>query len=111
MQRGCGRAGLKTWKRDRKYFSNYKEVRDITAQAQKFFHLPLLIPRPRLKKFVEKTCGKKCTKAKNSQIKMKQGSMVYTKEKQGVTLDVKKTTEKIHEALQKLNAEENNVIG
>ena len=41
---------------------------------------------------------------------MKQGSLVYTKEKQGVTLDVKKTTEKIHEALQKLNAEENNVI-
>ena len=90
-------------------FSNYKEVRDLQLRHRNF-SVAFTYSEAKVKKFVEKTCGKKCTKAKNSQIKMKQGSLVYTKEKQGVTLDVKKTTEKIHEALQKLNAEENNVI-
>ncbi|MCR5691293.1 MAG: VanW family protein [Eubacterium sp.] len=78
--------------------SNYSELKRVEREGQNF-DLEFTYSEDSLSKFVKKKCGSKCTKAKNSKIKMKNGKLVYTDAKQGVQIDVDQTTQDIKKAL------------
>lgn len=79
-------------------FANYARLREVAAE-HKVFELAGNYSEKKLKSFVEKKCASKCTKAKNSKISMENGTLVYSKSRQGETLDVESTVQRIQTAL------------
>lgn len=79
-------------------FTNYAQIKEV-ASEHKVFSLAGNYSEEKLKHFIEKKCAKKCTKPKNSSIKMENGSLVYTKSRKGETLDVDSTMELAKKAL------------
>ncbi len=79
-------------------FANYARIKEVAAE-HKVFELAGNYSQKKLKNFVEKKCAAKCTKPKNSKISMENGTLVYTKSRQGETLDVDSTVQRIQTAL------------
>ncbi|MCH5266365.1 MAG: VanW family protein [Lachnospiraceae bacterium] len=79
-------------------FSNYAEIKEVGSEHM-VYQLEFSYSEKKLKKFVKKTCGKECTSAKNSNIKMKNGSLVYTDAREGVSIDTDTTIANIQTAL------------
>lgn len=78
--------------------TNYARLREI-QKNHVVLDLSFSYSDKKLKKFVSETCGNKCKKAKNSKIKMRNGTLFYTEAREGVTIDVEKTITGIKTAL------------
>lgn len=91
-------------------FTNYARVREVAAEHV-VYSMKEAYSDKKLKKFVKNICGKKCANAKNATIKRENGKFVYTKARQGVSLEVDGTVARIKAALseqgeaQEVNAE------
>lgn len=80
-------------------FANYVEIKE--AQNNHIvYDLTFKYSDEKIQSFVKKKCGKECTKAKNSKVKMQDGALTYTEAKDGITIDTESTMEKIKKALQ-----------
>ncbi len=79
-------------------FENYARIKKVAAEHV-VYTLTENYSDEKLQEFVRKKCAKKCTKMKNSSIRMKNGKLEYTKSRQGEVLDVRATTQVIQEAL------------
>ncbi len=79
-------------------FSNYAHIKAVEAENV-VFPLEFSYSEKKVKKFVKNQCGKKCTNAVDAKIKMKNGKLVYTESKDGVTIDTDATIKSIQEAL------------
>jgi vancomycin resistance protein YoaR len=86
-------------------FKDYAALKEIQKENISYT-LDYTYSEKKLKKFVSNTCGQKCTKAKNSKIKMKKGKLVYTEAKEGITVDVSQTIQEIKSALETQEKEE-----
>lgn len=86
-------------------FKNYAELKKIASEGT-VYHLSYSYSEKKLKKFVSGDCNKKCTSAKNSKIKMKNGKLMYTEARQGVTIDVDATVGNIKKALEEQEDED-----
>lgn len=86
-------------------FGNYAKIKEVAAEHV-VYPLTFTYSDKKLKKFVKNTCGKKCVSAKNSKIKMKNGELVYTEARAGVSIDVDKTVEKIKSVLKEQEEEQ-----
>jgi vancomycin resistance protein YoaR len=80
-------------------FEDYARLKEIQKENV-VYALDYVYSDKKLKKFVSRTCGKKCTKAKNAKIKMRNGKLVYTEAKEGITVDVNETITAIKNALE-----------
>lgn len=79
-------------------FENYARLRQV-KEEHVVYTLSENYSDDKLKSFIEKKCAKKCSKAKNAKIKMKNGQLVYTDSTQGESLDVEGTMEQVQNAL------------
>lgn len=79
-------------------FSNYARIKEVAAEHL-VYNLEFSCSDKKLKRFVKTECGKECTSAKNSKIKMKNGVLTYTNAREGVGIDVETTIENIKKAL------------
>ena len=77
---------------------NYREIKQARKNGISF-GIDSQMDVKVLKKFVKKKCKKLCTSAQNAQISMQNGELVYTDSKEGITLDVDETVERIQEAV------------
>lgn len=80
-------------------FADYARLKEI-EEEHIVYNLQFQYSEKKLKQFVSGTCGKKCTKAKNSKIKMKNGELIYTEAKEGITIDAEETINRIKAALE-----------
>lgn len=81
-------------------FANYVEIREA-ADHPYVFDLKFHCLDKEIRSFVKKECTKKCTKAKNSKIKMEAGKLVYTSDREGSSLNVDTTVERIRKEVEK----------
>ena len=85
--------------KDSNPFTNYARIKD--AQNNHIvYDLSFKYSDEKIQSFVKKKCSKECTKAKNSKVKMKDGTLTYTEAKNGVSIDTETTLEYIKKALQ-----------
>ncbi len=77
---------------------NYREIKQARKNGISF-GINSQMDVKVVKKFVKKKCKKLCTRAQNAQISMQNGELVYTDSKEGVTLDVDETIERIQKAV------------
>lgn len=75
-------------------FANYVQIREAAVNPV-VFDLGFQCSEKEIRDFVKKKCAKKCTKAKDSKIKMKNGALVYTDSRQGSSLDIDSTVDRI----------------
>lgn len=75
-------------------FANYVQIRDAATNPV-VFNLGFQCDEEDIRDFVEKKCSKKCTKAKDSKIKMQNGVLVYTDSNQGSSINIDATVERI----------------
>lgn len=80
-------------------FSNYAQIRDAETNHI-VYQLEFQAPEKDIRSFVKNKCKKKCTKAQNAGIKMKDGELSYTDAKEGSTINVDSTVELIKKAVQ-----------
>ncbi len=78
---------------------NYKQIKEAKNGKIKF-KTSMNFDEKALKRFVRKRCKTLCTKAKNAGIKMEDGKLVYTKSREGVSLDVAETAQLIRQAVE-----------
>lgn len=78
--------------------TNYATIKDVQTNHI-VYDLSFTYSEKKLMSFIKKKCIKKCTKAKNAEIKMEDGVLVYTEAKDGVTVDAETTLESIKKAL------------
>lgn len=81
-------------------FANYVQIREAAAHPL-VFDLEFHCLDKEIRDFVKKECAKKCTKAKNSKIKMEAGVLVYTSDREGSSLNVDTTVERIRKEVEK----------
>lgn len=77
---------------------NYANIK----RAQKehiVYDLTFTCSEEKITDFIKEECGKKCTKAKNANIKMKSGALTYTDAKDGIAVDVDTTLQEIKNVL------------
>lgn len=79
-------------------FANYTQIRKV-EQEHIVYPLAENYSEELLKEFVSERCAEKCSKAKNASIRMRSGKLVYTRSRQGESLDVSRTLEQIRSAL------------
>lgn len=87
-------------------FENYSEIKKA-AQGEVSYPIKTVFNEDVLKKFVKKNCKKYCTAAKNASVKMQNGEFVYTKARQGLTIDVDGTAQVIKKAVEKAGEQDN----
>lgn len=80
-------------------FANYAQIRDAETNHV-VYNLEFQAAEKDIRSFVKNKCKKKCTKAKNAGIKMKDGTLSYTDAKEGSTINVDSTVELIRKAVQ-----------
>lgn len=90
--------------RDGGMVSNYKAIKEA-AQGKISYPIETQLDEKALKKFVKKKCKEQCTKVKNAEVKMEGGNFVYTKSRDGVTLDVDETCQLIRKAVEEFQGE------
>lgn len=81
-------------------FANYVQIREAATHPL-VFDLEFHCQDKEIQGFVKKECAKKCTKAKNSKIKMEAGRLVYTSDREGSSLNVETTVERIRKEIEK----------
>lgn len=81
-------------------FANYVQIREAAVHPL-VFDLEFHCQEKKIQSFVKKVCAKKCTKVKNSKIKMESGVLVYTKDREGSSLNVGTTVERIQKEVKK----------
>lgn len=79
-------------------FTNYAQIRD-TAAKPVVYNLEYDCPEKNIREFVKNKCKKKCTKAKNAKVKMQDGVLTYTDAKEGSTVQVDSTAERIKKSV------------
>lgn len=84
---------------------NYKQIKEA-SQGKISYPIEATFDDNALKKFVKKKCRKLCTEAKNATVKMKDGNFVYTKSREGVSLDVDETCQQIKQAIDEAQGED-----
>lgn len=77
---------------------NYQEIKQA-SQGKITYSVQSQLDEKALRQFVKKNCKKLCTRAKNSDIKMKDGEFVYSESRDGVSLDVDETAQMIQKAV------------
>lgn len=82
--------------------ANYAQIRDAETNHI-VYHLEFETVEKEIRSFVKNECKKKCTKAKNAAIKMKNGTLTYTDAKEGSTINVDSTVELIRKAVQEVD--------
>lgn len=78
---------------------NYRQIKEA-AQGKIVYPMETSLDEGALKDFVKKKCKKLCTRAKNATVKMEDGKFVYSKSREGISLDVKETCAMIRKALE-----------
>ncbi|MCM1245001.1 MAG: VanW family protein [Roseburia sp.] len=78
---------------------NYKEIRQA-AQGKIHYSVSVSLNEEVLREFVNKNCGKLCTRAKNATVKMENGEFVYSDSREGVSIDEEATVRMIKEAVE-----------
>lgn len=86
-------------------FANYVQIRDAAVNPV-VFNLGFQCSKKDIQDFVKKKCVPKCTKAKNSKIKMQNGVLVYTDSQQGSSLNVDSTVDRIRAVIAKQEEED-----
>ncbi len=84
---------------------NYKQIKEA-SQGKISYPIEATFDDQVLKKFVKKKSKKLCTEAKNATVKMKDGNFVYTKSREGVSLDVDETCQQIKQAIEEAQGED-----
>lgn len=78
--------------------ADYARIREIEENPVRY-ELAFTYSEKKLKKFVSRTSDENCEKAKDSKIKMKNGRLIYTEAKEGLTIDVNETINRIKNSL------------
>ena len=86
---------------------NYQEIKQA-SQGKIAYSVQKQLDEKKLRQFVKKNCKKLCTRAKSSDIKMKDGVFVYSESRNGVSLDVDETSQMIQSAVEQ--AQQGSVI-
>lgn len=84
--------------KDGNIFSNYATIKDLESN-KKVYNLEFTFSEKRLKSFIKKECNALCQNAKDSKIKMKNGTLVYTEAREGVAIDMDTTVANVKEAI------------
>lgn len=84
--------------KDNNPFMNYANIREV-EKNHIVYDLSFTCSDKKIKNFINKECNKKCSKAKNANIKMKNGVLAYTDAKEGVMIDVDTTLQNIKKAI------------
>lgn len=82
-----------------------ENVRAVKAAAQGKISYPVKteLNEDVLRKFIKQKCQRYCTKVKNAEVKREAGKFVYTKSRDGVTIDSDETCRMIREAVEASN--------
>ena len=86
-------------------FTNYAQLRDAAAQPI-VYQLKYECAEKDIREFVNKECKKKCTKARNAKVKMRDGVLTYTDAKEGATVQIDSTARRIKKAVVEQEKEE-----
>lgn len=78
---------------------NYKEIKEA-SQGKINYKVSSQLDESVLKKYIKKSSKKLCTEAKNASVKMENGEFVYTKSREGISIDVDDTMRMIKEAVE-----------
>lgn len=90
--------------KDSNPFTNYVVIKE-TEKNPVQYHLSFGFSEEKIRTFLKKKCNKKCTKAKNAEITMENGVLVYGEAEEGITIDVDTTLQLVKEALEKKEEE------
>ena len=91
--------------KDSNPFANYATIRNAKTNHI-VYDLAFQYSDKKISKFIKKQCSKECVKAKDSKIKMENGVLTYTKARDGVAIDAKRTLSNIKQAMKEQEAEE-----
>lgn len=88
---------------------NYRQIQ-AAAQGEVSFKVTSSLDEKVLKQFVKDCKKKMCSGAKNAGIKMENGEFVYTKSKEGVSIDVDETLQMIKGAVEATKSDTANIV-
>lgn len=78
---------------------NYRQIK-AAAQGKYTYKVTMALDEEVLKKYIKKNSKKMCVGAKNAEIKMEDGKLVYTKAKDGISIDTERTMQLVKEAVE-----------
>lgn len=91
--------------KDSNPFKNYAAIRNAKT-SHIVYDLDFQYSDKKISKFIKKRCAKECVKAKDSKIKMENGVLTYSKARDGVAIDAKRTLSNIKKAMKEQESEE-----
>lgn len=78
---------------------NYRQIK-AAGQGKYTYKVTMALDEEKLKKYIKKNSKKMCVGAKNAEIKMEDGKFVYTKAKEGISIDTDRTLQLVKEAVE-----------
>lgn len=90
-------------------FVNYANIREA-KKNHIVYDLTFTCQEKKIRKFIKNECNKKCAKAKNATIKMRNGTLTYTDAKEGIKIETDTTCQAILKALREQEQKEKMVV-
>lgn len=90
-------------------FVNYVNIREA-KKNHIVYDLIFTCQEKKIRKFIKNECNKKCAKAKNATIKMRNGTLTYTDAKEGIKIETDTTCQAIQKALREQEQKEKMVV-